>query len=395
MLQTLLTTYLYSLVKAYSMALEFMDVQEKDNALYGLLIAMSLVAFGIAGLSYYYVSLLIMSLVGFTIAIHLHKEKMESMGDVVCPIGEHCYDVITSKYSEFLGISVEIYGMLYYGLIFTGYIVSILFAVPEWFVFFLLANTALAVLFSAYLTWIQAVPLGQWCIWCVTSAICCITIFAFALLGLSIPLNELLAQFQAIPHTVYVFSIALGMGVALAGDALFLDFLRNFEMSETQAKAINTLYELMWASLAFLVLGGVGYFYPTPELLYVPTNTVAILAIGVLIANGLLMYLFTSHKLEKIKFRGEKDDEDESVSIDIKHARHRTFLLTGISAASWIALFLLTFARIPSQYMATHILLTGYLVLIAAGIFGGSLAEFILKKSAQGKLKSNIPLLFD
>lgn len=368
----------------------FMDIQSKDSVLYGILILMVAAAIGISTTGRYYVSLIITGLVGLTIAVHLHREKKESMEEVVCPIGENCFDVITSKYSNFLGVSVEIYGMLYYGLILTGYVVSLLFTVPEWFSFFLLANTSIALLFSAYLTWIQAVPLGKWCIWCVTSASACIAIFSFAVLGLQTPARQLIAQFIAIPHALYGFSIALGMGVALAGDTLFLNFLKDFKMSESQAQVVNTLYELMWAALAFTVLGGAGYFYANPGLFYNPANIVGALALGVIIINGALLYLFVSHKLTEIRFREEDEDP---VSKEALKTRKMAFMLTGLSAASWVTLFLLNFAQIPA--VSLNSLLTAYLVLIGLGTGLGLTAEFLLKKNARGELKSNIPILFD
>ncbi len=382
------------------MALEFMDVQQKDNQLYMLLITMFATALGVAWVGHHYVSLLITGVIGLLIAVHLHREKMDSMDTVVCPIGEHCFDVITSKYSVFLGVSVEVYGILYYGLILTGYLIATLFTVPAWFTFFLIGNTAIALLFSAYLTWIQAVPLGKWCIWCVTSALACVAIFAFAVLGLSMPLAELLAQFQAIPHAVYVFSIALGMGAALSGDALFLKFLKDFEMSEMGSKAINTLWEVMWASMAFIVLGGFGYFYANPSLIYEPANMVSLLAIGILVVNGKLLYLYVSHNLTEIRFKtGEEDEENvehvEGLPAHVKKTRRRAFMLTGISGASWLTVFFLTFAQIPGQFAAVNMLLSAYLAMILIGLFSGFSAEFALKKSAQGQLKSRIPLLFD
>ena len=374
------------------MPLEFMDVQNKDNKLYGLLVLMGLSAIVLAVLGHQYVSILITSVIGFTIALHLHHEKMDSLDTVVCPIGEHCFDVITSKYSNFLGISVEIFGMLYYGLIFSGYLIALLFDVPAWFSFLLLANTAIALLFSAYLTWIQAVPLGKWCIWCVTSAICCVLIFTFAVSGLSMPVAELLAMFQAVPQAVYFFGIAMGMGMAFAGDALFLAFLKDFEMTERQAYTINALNELMWAALAFTVLGAVGYFYPDPELFYRPDSLVSLLSLAVIIGNGALLYFWVSHDLKNFRFSKE---DDNPVEAEMKSKRSKAFVLLGVSAASWVTLFALTFFQIPGRFVDLNILLPAYAVFVIFGVLDGKLTEFIFKKSAKGDLKSKIPILFD
>lgn len=389
--------------------LEGMDYQKKDNALYGVLVVMILIAIGIAmvgTVQAYYMSLLVTAVVGLVIAVHIHNEKKASSG-VTCPIGENCYEVITSKYSIFLGISVEVYGILYYLFIIAGYIVALLFAVPEWFTFFILANTAMAVLFSAYLTFIQAVPLGKWCIWCVTSAICCIAIFGLALLGLSqtMAVSALLAQFTAITGAVYFFGIALGMGVAITTDILLLDFLRDFEMSERQATTINHLSEVMWAALAIIVLGGAGYFYPQIDMLGQAVNVVSGLALGVIILNGSLLYLFFSHKLEKIHFEKKEEDagddtSDEAAETDasdenVARIRRGSFVLTGVSTTSWITLFFLTFAEIPAGVAALSVLLPAYGALLSLGVAFGLATDIILQKSARGELKSNIPLLFD
>lgn len=372
------------------MAFEFMDVQQKDNQLYALLIAMGISAMILGYFGHFYPGLVVLSVIGLTIAVHLHNEKMDSLDTVVCPIGEHCFDVITSKYSEFLGVSVEIYGMLYYTLILAGYTFSIFFSTPEWFSFFLLANTSLALLFSAYLTWTQAVPIGKWCVWCVTSALCCVGIFSFAVLGLSIPMAELLGTFQAIPQAVYFFSIALGMGVTLAGDALFLGFLKDFEMSETQAKALNYLNEMMWAAVAFAVLGGAGYFYANPGEFFRPENLVSAVALGAVIVNGLFLYLTVLHKLSDLRF---KTGDEEPVSDEMHKIRHLAFTMLGFSAASWLTVFFLTFAQIPEVAIMT--LVQAFAAVLVAGGLGGLTAEYILRKSARGELKSQVPLLFD
>lgn len=372
------------------MAFEFMDVQEKDNQLYALLIAMGISALALGYLGYFYPGLVVLSVIGLTISVHLHNEKMDSMDTVVCPIGEHCFDVITSKYSEFLGVSVEIYGMIYYAVILLGYTASIFFSTPEWFSFFLLANTSIALLFSAYLTWTQAVPIGKWCVWCVTSALCCVGIFSFAILGLSMPVAELLGMFQAVPQAVYFFSIALGMGVTIAGDALFLGFLKDFEMSDTQANALTYLNEIMWAAVAFAVLGGAGYFYANPEEFFRPENTVAAIALGTVIVNGLFLYLTALHKLSDLRFM---EEDEEPVSEEVHKVRHLAFAMLGFSAASWLSAFFLTFAEIPG--VATSTLIQAFLIVLIAGGFSGLTAEYILRKSARGELKSRIPLLFD
>ncbi len=109
---------------------------------------------------------------GFLVARHINKHKKSEEHPLVCMVGFDCHAVVHSDYSKFLGIPVELMGMLYYGLV-TLFYLAILF-IPG------ILHTALvgamillssgAFLFSIYLIAVQIFILKKGCSWCLVSA---------------------------------------------------------------------------------------------------------------------------------------------------------------------------------------------------------------------------------
>lgn len=129
------------------------------------------------------IAIIILSLFGLFIALYIRSHKTKG-NTLVCPIGHTCDPVIHSEYSRFLGIPVEILGMIYYLAVSVVYIGSTTAFVP---IPVLVENivaimSVLAFLFSIYLTLIQAFILKQWCTWCLFSASICGTIFLLVIL---------------------------------------------------------------------------------------------------------------------------------------------------------------------------------------------------------------------
>lgn len=122
--------------------------------------------------------LMVFGFTGFILAFYIHHKKHEKK-PLVCPLNSDCDAVITSKWSSFLGIPLEILGMCYYGSIVVLH--AIVAAYP--FVFSSLVEnvslgvSAIAFCFSLYLISIQAFILKQWCTWCLCSATLCVFIF--------------------------------------------------------------------------------------------------------------------------------------------------------------------------------------------------------------------------
>lgn len=130
------------------------------------------------------VAIVLLAFAGFFVARHIHKEK-KAVRPLVCPVHFDCDTVVHSDYSKFFGVPVEVFGMIYYGLLFFSYvIISFLPEVlPIIFVEFMVLTSISAFLFSLYLIGIQIFVLKKACSWCFVSAFICILIFILTLLA--------------------------------------------------------------------------------------------------------------------------------------------------------------------------------------------------------------------
>ena len=115
---------------------------------------------------------------GFTTAFYIRRKK-DRREVLLCPLDSDCNKVVHSQYSKLWGFRLENLGLLYYALI--GFSHLIFVFNPVWlgniFPRFLLLATVGAFLFSLYLTFVQAIKLQEWCVWCLISALLCTIIF--------------------------------------------------------------------------------------------------------------------------------------------------------------------------------------------------------------------------
>lgn len=126
---------------------------------------------------------LVLSLLGITDAGFLFYKRFEAK-PLVCPINHDCNAVTQSRYSHTFGVPNDLMGLLYYITVFIcGLILVVapgeLVNLPRflWFI------TGGGFLFSAYLTYLQARVLRDYCFYCLISAGLCTLLFvtSFAL----------------------------------------------------------------------------------------------------------------------------------------------------------------------------------------------------------------------
>ncbi|MCJ7429458.1 MAG: vitamin K epoxide reductase family protein [Candidatus Nanohaloarchaeota archaeon QJJ-5] len=361
--------------------------------------SLMVLALGLIGLGFTFVAqsqvlgVVFLAAAGLAITYHLYHEKRESMNDMTCPIGQDCVKVVSSKYSRFLGVSVEILGGFYYGFILLTYGLIFIMsgAIPSWLLFIALAASTFAVLFSGYLTYIQAVPLGwMWCVWCVTSAIISTFILIASLLRIGDGIVPLLSMYEPISFTIYLLSIAVGLGTAVATDVLFINFSRDFEISKAQANAITTLYQVTWAALAFIVVAGLGYFIPHyQDLMQSAGFRVSMVTLAVILLNELLLHFNVGERMKKLRFVVKEEEREQD---ELQRKRQLTFILTTVSAVSWAAMFVSAFAEALFEIPFTFTeMVTAYLVIVLLAAFLGLLVEKILSLRAVGRLEDYLP----
>jgi len=126
------------------------------------------------------VLLILLSIIGFFIAYHVHNRVHRKKQKLVCLRGEGCNKVTTSKYAKTFGIENTILGMIYLTLIFAIGILQLIFPgiLTLNYVFWgkILVSGGSA-LFSIYLVGIQAFVLKDWCEYCLASSAISIAIF--------------------------------------------------------------------------------------------------------------------------------------------------------------------------------------------------------------------------
>lgn len=132
-----------------------------------------------------YTIIIFLSFGGFLIALYIRHHKKNVKEALICPLKANCDIVIHSNYSEFLGIPVEVLGMLYYGFIALGYGLFMVFPeiATDSSIFLVHFASISAFVFSIYLILVQAFALKNWCTWCLISAVISASIFSISFFG--------------------------------------------------------------------------------------------------------------------------------------------------------------------------------------------------------------------
>lgn len=123
-----------------------------------------------------------LSLIGLLIAAYMSLFKLGVFGVIACGAGD-CDRVQNSPWAVFLGIPVPYIGFLGY----LALMVTALAGMQPGFLqdrrvsLVLLAGALIGLLFSAYLTYLEAAVINAWCRYCIASAILATLIFLSAI----------------------------------------------------------------------------------------------------------------------------------------------------------------------------------------------------------------------
>ena len=127
----------------------------------------------------------LLSLLGVFVAAYLYLYKTGRIGTIVCGTGG-CETVQLSEWSRFMGVDVALIGIVGFiamlGVALTG--LQPAHAGRRWPGTLLLLLSGGALLFSAYLTYLELFVIHAICRWCVGSAVIITLIFVLALLDL-------------------------------------------------------------------------------------------------------------------------------------------------------------------------------------------------------------------
>ena len=304
---------------------------------------------------------------GIVLYIISKKRRQETL---VCPIGHNCDTVVKSDFSTFFGIPLEWLGLLYYAGIALGYGVSL--AAPDIAFDPLLFPLSLAAfLFSAYLTFIQAFTLKQWCTWCLGSASLSTVIFVLSSFVTDFALLQVFFQeIRPLLIIFHLFGFALGVGAATMADIFFFRFLSDLRISEQENQTLKTISQVIWVGLGLLLVSGVGIVLTDPATYFASAKfLVKMVVVSVITVNGLFLNLFITPLLVRISF----GDKHPHQSGELRHERGLAFAGGAISLTSWYTAFILGFMdKAPMPFWP---LLVSYFALLIGAVTVSQLVE--------------------
>ena len=126
----------------------------------------------------------VLALAGLFVSLYLWLWKMGWIGVLACGDGG-CETVQLSAWATLGGVPVAFFGVVGYAAMVAVSLAGLhgRAAGRAWPTAALLALSGAGVLFSAYLTYLEAAVIHAWCRWCVVSALIVLAVFVAALVG--------------------------------------------------------------------------------------------------------------------------------------------------------------------------------------------------------------------
>jgi uncharacterized membrane protein len=127
----------------------------------------------------------LLSLIGLIISGYLSLYKLGYLGFIQCTTGG-CETVQSSRYAFFMGMPVAVWGMGAYVVLLTLSLVGLqpAWMRERWVAIALFATSSIGLVFTAYLTYLEAYVIHAWCQWCLVSAALVTLIFLLSIPGL-------------------------------------------------------------------------------------------------------------------------------------------------------------------------------------------------------------------
>jgi len=321
---------------------------------------------------------------GFSLAFYIFRSKRANKS-VACPLDGHCDAVIHSDYSKFFGIPVDLLGLLYYIIIGLSYGFLLFYpqaAIPA-FVLVVLAMSFGALLFSAYLTFIQAFNIKQWCTWCLMSASICAVIFGLSYFNSGLSFMFLLSENRDIFLAIHLLAAALAFSSAILSDLLFFKFLKDFQISKFESGTLKFLSQCVWLFLGLTIMTGLAMFLPHAEhIVGNPIFKLKMTALVVIIINGSILNLIVAPRLVKASLEnnpGESGLTYKYDKSDLPILGRLPFVLGPVSAISWLSVFLAGIFLGKFSGVSFNVLISVYLGLLLMGVLAGLAIRKILK----------------
>lgn len=321
----------------------------------------------------FYLGILLLSVIGFFISFYIYIKKKDKHR-LVCPFGGDCNSVLKSKYAQFFGVSVEWFGMLFFGFVFLYYIIAALFPfvnIPA-VEFFVLIILALASSFQLFLLVLQLFIVKKRCSWCIIITAITFLLFIFSWHLSVFGYVHLLREFRFVVLMLHVASMGIGLGGATITDFFFFKFLKDLKISKFESNILHSMSEFIWFALAVATLSGIGLFLPEMGGYLDSSKFITkMFVVGVIIINGFFLNHFVSPQLVKISFTGKPHHHYKGELVDL---RRIAFALGGISIASWYTAF--TLGMLRSIPIPAWVGIGIYVLILVCAVIGSQIAEY-------------------
>lgn len=308
----------------------------------------------------FYAFIALAAVAGFGVAANIWDSKRNHR-ELACPTGSDCNAVVNSRYSKFLGIHLEYWGMAYFSVLIPTYL-ALIFA-PQLFsslmIWSVVVFSLLAGLFSFYLLFVQGVLLKKWCIWCLLAAAMSLTICILSVVSVEAA-PEIIASGTSVLLFVQYLGYTFGVGGATAAVFLFVNFLADAKIDEKELSALKGVFEMVWIGLVMVLASQLLLFVGFPELSHLPSFVVQIIALLVAGISAAVLMIILSPFLVYVPF-SESDEKEEGGDDSFATLRGPIVVCGIVVIVSWYMAFATSFFVSPSLFW----LLFSYILVIA------------------------------
>jgi uncharacterized membrane protein len=327
--------------------------------------------------------IVVLAIVGLYLSWKINRVKARGAktGQLVCPIGTSCKHILFSKFSAIFGVSIEILGFIYYGLILLGYLIMIFYPLPALALILLLATFA-GFAFSIYLLFVQGFLIKKWCVWCVSSALSSILIFGATLFNLEAsfaamdvsPALLIISNLSIIAWLQFV-GIVLGLSSALISGLMTIKFLKDFQIDEYEDRKITIATNVTWLALLIVLTSNFCLYIVSPLLfLSSPLLTMQMIILIIIVLIQAVLDLYISPKLIGIRL--------DLGAINIPRTfwlRQYALAFGTVSLVSWILLAILTYFDVYKN-SDLAVMMSYYIAIVFVVLTISQLAILILDK---------------
>jgi hypothetical protein len=208
--------------------------------------------------------------------------------------------------------------------------------------------------------------------WCLLSAVLSISIFVISLGKFAAGISFLTSAYDALSAT-HLMAFAIGVGGATITAVLFFRFLRDFKISNFEMSVIKTISQVIWFSLAVLLITEFALYLVNPvELNNSAQFLTKILVLAAVVVIGVIINLVILPRLVVMSFK------DKNMHSEFLRLRKITFGLGAIMMTSWYFAFVMDVVPSISTEFPTLITTYGALLIASAGI--GQIVEHQVSK---------------